>query len=53
MPARARGAGVRRGHSHQRGSKGGVEPVSAFAGAGRVAIRRAAAEVGLKLVRMG
>lgn len=52
MPPRARAAGVRRGHSHQRGSIGGVLPVLGLADAGPALRRRAASAMGLKLARM-
>lgn len=52
MPPRGAAAGARRGHSHERGSIGGLDSETCFDGVGRVASMRAAAEVGLKLVRM-
>lgn len=52
MPPRGRCTGVRRGHSHQRGSIGGVLPVPGFVGAVPELKRRAASAMGLKLVRM-
>lgn len=53
MPPRGGADAVRRGHSQKRGSIGGVESVAGRAGVPRAASRRAAAEVGLKLPRMG
>jgi hypothetical protein len=53
MPPRGATGADRRGHSQNRGSMGGVESVAGRAGVPRAASRRAAAEVGLKLPRMG